>query len=120
MLLDQKIKRSRDILGKDADAIIEGFREISPDFAEYIMNFIFGDLYEREGLTDRDRELTVVANLIGQGKTGFPLKVHLGGMLNVGWSEKEIMEVFLLLIGYVGFPAIVEAMKTAQDVFNSR
>lgn len=120
MLQDQKVKRCRDILGKDADVIMDGFRDISPDFAEYIMDFIFGNLYGREALSDRDRELAVVASLIGQGKTGFPLKVHIGGMLNVGWSKEEILEVFIFLTGYVGFPAIVDSMKTAQEVFSTQ
>lgn len=120
MSLELREKRCRDILGKDADMIMDGFRKISPDFAEYIMQIIFGDLYQREGLTDKDRELAVVANLIGQGKVGFPLRVHIGGMLNVGWTEQEVIESLILLIGYVGFPSIVEAMKTAQEVFSER
>lgn len=120
MSLDLREKRCREILGKDAEQIMNGFREISPDFAEYIMQIIFGDLYQREGLTDKDRELAVVANLIGQGKTEFPLRVHIGGMLNVGWTEQEVIESLILLIGYVGFPSIVEAMKTAQEVFSAR
>jgi len=41
-------------------------------------------------------------------------------MLNVGWSNKEILELIIFLIGYIGFPSTVEAIKTAHEVFSKR
>lgn len=114
--MDKKA-RSREILGKDADSIMRELSSISPDFAQYIMNFVFGDLYQRPMLSDKHKELIVVSNLIGQGRLGFPLKTHLGAMLTVGWTKDEIIELIILLIAYMGFPSTVEAIKVAQEVF---
>lgn len=114
------VRRLNHILGNNADRIIEKFSAVSPDFAKYIVEFAYGDLYTRQGISDKTRELVGVSSLVGQGNTGLPLKSHIHGMLNVGWTQNEIIEVIIFLVGYVGFPLAVEAMLTAQEVFNSK
>ncbi len=114
------LKRIQEILGSNALGLLENFKAISPDFANYIIEFGYGDLYNRNGFDDKSRELAAVSNLIGQGNTGLPLKAHISGMLNVGWTESEIIELIILLIGYSGFPNAVEAIKTAKEVFDAR
>ncbi len=113
-------KRMQEILGNSADKIVENFRKISPDFADYIVNFAYGDIYARSGLSDKSKELAAVSSLISQGKMGLPLKSHVHGMLNVGWTQKEILELIIFLAAYVGFPSAVEAILVAQEVFDSR
>jgi 4-carboxymuconolactone decarboxylase len=113
------LKRIQEILGTKAIDLVENFKKISPDFANYIVEFAYGDLYDRKGITDKSRELAAVANLVGQGNTGLPLKAHISGMLNVGWTKEEIIELIIFLIGYSGFPTAVEAIKIAQEVFES-
>lgn len=113
------LKRIQEVLGDKAPAIIKSFEKISPDFANYIVEFGYGDLYTRSGLSDKSRELAAVASLMGQGNTGTAIKVHLQGMLNVGWSKQEILELIIFLTGYCGFPTTVDAIKIADEVFNS-
>lgn len=109
--------RIKEILGPASDQIIANLSAISKDFANYIVEFGYGDVYSRPGLTDKIREVAAVACLIGQGNTGVPLKSHLRGMLNVGHTKHEVLELLIYLIPYVGFPAIVEAMITADGLF---
>lgn len=113
-------KRLQEILGENGNKAIEMLGKTSPDFANYIVNFAYGDLYTRKGLSDKDRELAAVASLISQGNTGLPLKSHIRGMLNVGWKKEEVIELIIFLIGYIGFPATVDAIKTAQEVFEEQ
>ena len=61
-------------------------------------------------------ELAAVACLIGQGNTGLPLKVHLNGMLNVGWKKEEIIETLIFLTGYVGFPSCVDVFGMLKKI----
>lgn len=112
------LKRIEEILGSNAVNLINNFSEISPDFANYIIEFGYGELYTRQDISDKSRELAAVANLIGQGNTGLPLKAHIQGMLNVGWTKQEIIEVIIFLVGYSGFPKAVDAIKTAKEVFD--
>lgn len=109
-------KRIKEILGERSENIIQMFNNISPDFANYVLDFAYGDLYAREGFSDKYRELAAVACLIGQGNTGLPLKAHLNGMLNVGWTKAEIIELLIFLIGYVGFPPCVEAITVVKQI----
>ncbi len=109
-------KKLADVLGQRADEIIENFESVSPDFANYIVDFAYGDLYAREGLSDKTKELAAVACMIGQGNTGLPLKAHLKGMLNVGWTKEEVIEVLIFLVGYKGFPSSVDAILHLKDI----
>lgn len=120
MKTQKGLDRMREILGSKADQILENFKDISPEFARYVSEFAYGDFYSRTTLSDKTKEVAAVASLIGQGKTGVPLRSHIGGMLNVGWKQNEVLELIIFLIPYVGFPSAVEALFTAQEVFNSK
>ncbi len=120
MSLKQKgLDRLHDILGENGKTVVERLTKISPDFAEYIVNFVYADLYARPGLSDKERELIVVTSLISQGNTGIPLKTHIHGMLNVGWTQAQIIELIIFITCYTGFPAAVDALVTAQEVFDT-
>lgn len=117
--MNQGEKRMREILGEKSEQIIKTLRNISPDFADYVVNYAYGDIYSREpGLPDKAREVAVVANLMGQGNTGLPLKLHLRGMLNVGWTQNEVLELLIFLSSYNGFPTSVGALLMAKEIFD--
>ena len=113
---EQGIQKMKEILGEKTGQRIEAFDKISPDFKNYIIDFAYGDLYARKGLSDKSRELAAVASLITQGSTGNALKAHLRGMLNVGWNKNEIIELLIFLIGFVGFPKVVDAMYVLAEL----
>lgn len=109
-------RRIKEVLGERSENIIKRYEEISPDFAGYVLDFSYGDLYARTGLSDKIREVAAVACIIGQGNTGLPLKAHLAGMLNVGWTKNEIIELLIFLVGFIGFPSCVEAITALQQI----
>lgn len=86
------------------------------DLGRYIVEFAFGDIYSREGLSLRDRELATVAALTAMGGREPQLKVHIGGALNVGLTEKEIEETILQTVPYAGFPTAINAMNVFKEV----
>lgn len=109
-------KRIIDILGAKSENIINELEKISPDFTNYLIEFGYGDLYTRKGLSDKERELAAVACLIGQGNAGLPLKAHLAGMLNVGWKKEEVIELLIFLTGFAGFSSSVDAIMQLQQI----
>lgn len=113
-------QRFREVMGEEALEDLKRLETLSPDFAKYIVEFGYGDLFCREGLTDKIREVAIIGCLIGQGNTGLPLRNHIRGMLNVGWTVHDIIEVFILLVGYKGFPSVVEAMGILVTILNER
>lgn len=59
-------QRINEILGGDADKIIQSLQEVSLDYAKYAVDFAYGDIYARPNFSDKYRELAAVACLIGQ------------------------------------------------------
>ncbi|STW66221.1 carboxymuconolactone decarboxylase [Klebsiella michiganensis] len=51
--------------GKGGDAVVNSLKDIAPDFARYLIEFPFGDIYARPGLDLRSREIATIAALHG-------------------------------------------------------
>jgi 4-carboxymuconolactone decarboxylase len=92
---DIGLEKIRQVYGQAAEGVIEKLKDISPDFARYIIEFPFGDIYSRGGLDLKSREITIVASLVTMGNALSQLKIHINGALNVGCSRTEIIEVII-------------------------
>jgi len=86
------------------------------DLGRYIVEFAFGDIYSREGLSLRDREIATVAALTVMGGREPQLKVHIGAALNVGLTAEEIEEIILQTVPYAGFPTAINALTLLKTV----
>jgi 4-carboxymuconolactone decarboxylase len=106
--------------GEAGHAVIESLKDICPDLARLIIEFPFGDIYSRQTLDLKSREIATVAALTALGNCQPQLKVHLNAALNVGCSEAEIKEVVLQMAVYAGFPAAINGMFALQDVLQQR
>lgn len=111
------MEEMRKHLGPEADHYVENIREISPEFAKVNVEFPFGELYTRDILDDKTRELCTVAALTVQGFAMPQLKIHVNAALNCGASRKEIVEVITQMIAYCGFPGATNALLATKDVF---
>lgn len=100
--------------------MIDSLADIAPDFARYLIEFPFGDIYSRPGLDLRTRELATVAALTALGTAVPQLKVHLHAALNVGCSRQEIVETIIQMSVYAGFPAALNGLFLAREVFAER
>lgn len=103
--------------GKSGEAVITSLKNIAPDLGKYIIEFAFGDIYERSGLSLREREMITLASLLTSGGCEPQLKVHIDGALHVGISQEQIIEIFLQCIPYTGFPRVLNAVSVAGRVF---
>ncbi len=85
-------------------------------FIDVATESIFGVLWTRPGLDLKTRTLVCVVSDAATGR--YPeLDIHLRFALKQGWTEEELTEVLLQLIGYVGAPVIRDAMMVASEVF---
>jgi 4-carboxymuconolactone decarboxylase len=117
---DRGLEKIRQIYGEAGEHVIENLKDISPDFARYIIEFPFGDIYSRSGLDPKSREIAIVASLVTMGNAFSQLKVHVNGALNVGCSRTEIIEVIIQMAVYAGFPAALNGLFAAKEVFDER
>ena len=110
----------RQVGNAGGEAVISSLADIAPDLGRYIVEFAFGDIYAREGLSLQERELVTIASLLTAGGCEPQLRVHLNGALNVGIPPQKIVEALIHCVPYVGFPRVLNAVFTAGDIFASR
>ncbi len=113
-------EKLKEIDGEAGERVIESLKEIAPDLGRYIIEFPFGDVYSRGVLTLKEREIATIAALAALGNALPQLKVHIHGALNVGCTRQEVIEVFIQMAVYAGFPAALNATLAAKEVFGER
>ena len=106
--------------GEAGQNVIAALADIAPDFATYVFEFPFGDIYSRPGLSVRDREIAAIASLAAMGNATPQLKVHIEAGLNVGLTREEITEILMQMAVYAGFPAAVNGLFAAKEVFAAK
>jgi 4-carboxymuconolactone decarboxylase len=100
--------------------VISSLEATAPALGRYIVEFAFGDIYCREGLSLQEREMITISSLLTAGGCEPQLEVHINGCLNVGISPEKVIETFLQCIPYTGFPKVLNAVNAAKRVFAER
>ena len=103
--------------GREGIRVVEGLAASFPEFATYVLEYSFGDIYAREGLGLREREIATVAALCAMGNAAPQLRVHIHAALNVGCTPQEIAEVMMQMSVYAGFPAALNGLAAMKEVF---
>lgn len=116
----QGMEQLKAIDGKGGENVIRSLEDIAPDLGKFIVEFAFGDIYTREGLTTEEREMITLSSLLTAGGCEPQLEVHINGALNVGISPEKVIETFLQCIPYTGFPKVLNAVFAAKKVFAER
>ncbi len=121
MGIEERRKRGAELIEKmlgieQAQQTRRGWRQISPQFEEYVVEFLSGEIWSREGLDLRTKSLVTIAVLAGMGRTlGLELNIRMA--LNNGATQREVIETLLHIAPYAGFPAAWEGLATADRVF---
>src|ERR1700716_2076082 len=97
----------------------EEVRGVVPKLIELSESVLYGDVWERPGLSKRDRSLITVAALTAMYR-GDQLPVHLERALANGVTREEIGELITHLAFYAGWPAAMTAGTIARKVFDAR
>ncbi|MCP1117808.1 carboxymuconolactone decarboxylase family protein [Robbsia andropogonis] len=120
---ESRLERGRRVLseidGEAGEKVISALADVAPDFARYLFEFPFGDIYSRPGLDIRSREIATVAALTAMGNALPQLKVHIAAGLNAGLSRGEIVEIIIQMSVYAGFPAALNGLFAAKEVFSN-
>lgn len=106
--------------GDSIHAMLDNLKELSPDLARLTVEFPYGDVVSRPGLDLRARQIATVAALTALGNAPVQLRAHIDMALNVGCTRDEIKEVIIQMAVYAGFPAALNGMAAAKEVFGER
>ncbi len=105
-------------MSKEPSAIQKSFGDFSPKLVQLTDDVLFGDVWERPGLSKRDRSLVTVTALIAGGHTE-QLPFHLNRAKENGVKQAELIETITHLAFYSGWPRAMSAIKIAKEVFGS-
>jgi len=94
-------------------------RQVAPKLIDLSEKVLFGDVWERPGLSKRDRSLITVAALTAMYRTD-QLPGHLERALANGVTREEIGELITHLAFYAGWPSAMTAGQIARRVFDGR
>ncbi|MGE3806045.1 MAG: carboxymuconolactone decarboxylase family protein [Gemmataceae bacterium] len=107
-----------EMLGDQAERVRQTWREICPEFEEYVIGLVAGEFWARPGLDRRTKSLVTIATLAAQGRTlGLELNIRMA--LNNGATRQEVIETLLHIAPYAGFPACWEGLALAKKVFEA-
>ena len=112
-------KTIEDIQDRSVEEIFKDLEDIAPDLSRFVIEFPYSEIYTREELDLKTREICTVSALTVLG-TIPQLKDHINAALNVGNSPTEIVEIIMQMSAYCGFPKSINAMVAAKEVFSER
>lgn len=102
---------------KSASTARSEVRQVAPRLIELTESVVYGDIWERPGLSKRDRSLITVAALVALYR-GDQLSGHLERALANGVTREEIGELITHLAFYAGWPTAMSAGRIAKKVFD--
>ena len=122
-LEDQKKDRARIqnlyFDGLQGEKVFDLWKSFDPELALDLTHFVSGNMYSREKISHKTRQLITISALTAMEKTE-ELRVHIYGALNVGCKPDEIAEVIFQMFTYCGATAVNSGLKALRSVLNER
>lgn len=120
---DQRVERGLRVLGEltggGGQPVFESMRRDFPFLAEATAGYALGDVWGRQVLDAKTRQLAAMAAFGAMGLRPF-FKIHAGYALNAGASPEELKEIVYLLTVPAGFPRAIDASQALQELFTER
>lgn len=104
--------------GGAGQPVLNALRQDFPFLADAIIDYSLGEVWSRQDLDDRTRQLATVAAFAAQGNLP-QLKVHAGYALNLGITQNELKEIIYLTTVTAGFPRAIDAAQALQEIFTT-
>lgn len=102
-------------MSKEQTPAQQAIGDFAPKLVQLTDDVLFGDVWERPGLSKRDRSLITVATLVALYR-GNELPSHLKRALENGVTKDELIELITHLAFYAGWPNAMSAIQAAKNV----
>lgn len=106
-------------MSNDPTPLEKSLGPIAPKLVQLTQDVLFGEVWERPGLSKRDRSLITVAALVAMNRPD-QLRFHLNFAASNGLAQEELVELITHLAFYAGWPNAMTAITVAKDVFSSQ
>ena len=108
---ERGLRKMSEVYGVPVEEVVAPLR----DLGRYMVEFPYGDIYSRDGLATRDREIATIAMLTALGGREPQLRVHMASALNVGLTADELYEIIIHTVVFAGFPTAINALNVLRD-----
>jgi 4-carboxymuconolactone decarboxylase len=106
--------------GAMVEKLGSAYNDLSPELVRFTLEYGYADIFSRDNLDRRYRQIATIAALTALGTARPQLEFHIGAALNIGLAVEEIKEIMLLMIVYAGFPAAINGMSALKAVLAQR
>ena len=116
-LYERGLKRRKAMFGDaDVDKRMAASGEFGAPLQNVINAYVYGDVWERTGLSNAERSLVMLAITAASGRPA-EFRVHAKGALANGCTREQVQDVLLLVAMYCGVPAAIETNRIAAEIF---
>ena len=112
---DDRYERGAALIAEIFGAVGEDAVEAVGDLGRFIIEFGYGDIWSRDGLSRRERQIATISILTAMGREA-ELRPHIIGALRSGMTKAEIAEVLIHSVLYAGFPGAMSAMNLLNEL----
>lgn len=117
---DAGIAAIKAVGGDDYDRMVRPLLRLSPEFHRLLIEHGYGELVGRPGLSLKIRELVTVGVLCVLGDAPAALRFHCAGMLNTGWTARQLVEIVIQSSAHGGFQAAFSGLGLVREVLRER
>src|SRR3984893_5813698 len=111
------LRRRKQMFGEaDVERRMNASGEFGAPLQNIINAYVYGDVWEREGLADDMRSL-VMLGITAASNRPAEFRVHAKGALTNGCTKQQVQDVLLLVAIYGGVPAAIETNRIASEIF---
>lgn len=127
--IPNKVSTNRLELGKQelsqldslqVERLQKAYGDFSPELVKFTLEYGYGDIFSRDNLSKRHRQIATISALTALGTAQPQLKFHINAGLNIGVTGDEIKEIMLLMSVYAGFPAAINGTNSLKEVLAER
>ncbi len=116
-LYERGLRRRKKMLGDvDVEKRMAAAGEFGSPLQNIINAYVYGDIWERDGLSDATRSLVMLAITAASNRPA-EFRVHAKGALANGCTAAQVQDVLLLIAMYCGIPAAIEPHQIAAEIF---
>ena len=118
-IYDKGLATRKAVLGADyVQAAFNKTTDFTRPLQDLVTRHAWGNTWQREGIDLKTRSIVTVSMLVALGRM-HELKIHVRGALNNGVTQAELQEIFMHASVYCGFPAALDAFRTASEVVDA-
>ena len=115
-IYDKGLATRKAVLGADyVQAAFNKTTDFTRPLQDLVTRHAWGNTWQRDGIDLKTRSIVTVSMLVALGRM-HELKIHVRGALNNGVTKAELQEIFMHASVYCGFPAALDAFRTASEV----